>query len=164
MRLAQRGLLGGLAVVDPALGGRRLAVDFDRAIDIAALPDEARGVVEGRALAALLPGLAARAEVPKEFWDKFDVADKNKDGAITPDEVKGTPMESFFRAQDLNGDGKITKWMPSQMAAGSNTSADAARKFNVGTALYEMLGDRYICARAFAHPTRRALSRMMDLS
>jgi hypothetical protein len=36
--------------------------------------------------------------------------------------------------------------------------------FNVGTALYQMLGDRYISARAFAHPTRRALSRMMELS
>ncbi len=34
--------------------------------------------------------------------------DKNKDGAITPDEVKGTWLESFFRAQDVNGDGKIT--------------------------------------------------------
>ena len=34
--------------------------------------------------------------------------DKNKDGAITPDEVKGTPLESFFRAQDVNGDGKLT--------------------------------------------------------
>jgi outer membrane protein assembly factor BamB len=35
--------------------------------------------------------------------------DKNKDGAITRDEVKGTPLEPFFRAQDLNGDGKITE-------------------------------------------------------
>jgi outer membrane protein assembly factor BamB len=34
--------------------------------------------------------------------------DKNKDGAITLDEVKGTPLEPFFRAQDVNGDGKIT--------------------------------------------------------
>ena len=34
--------------------------------------------------------------------------DKNKDGAITPDEVKGTPLETFFRAQDVNGDGKLT--------------------------------------------------------
>ena len=33
--------------------------------------------------------------------------DKNKDNAITPDEVKGTPLESFFRAQDLNGDGRV---------------------------------------------------------
>ena len=34
--------------------------------------------------------------------------DKNKDGAITPDEVKGTSLETFFRAQDINGDGKLT--------------------------------------------------------
>jgi hypothetical protein len=35
---------------------------------------------------------------------------------------------------------------------------------DVGTALYEILGDRYISGRAFAHPTRCALSRMMELS
>ena len=50
--------------------------------------------------------------------------DKNKDGAITPDEVKGTPMESFFRAQDLNGDGKITAedvdGMKAMMSRGEN--------------------------------------------
>ena len=50
--------------------------------------------------------------------------DKNKDGAITPDEVKGTPLESFFRAQDLNGDGKITAedvdGMKAMMSKGEN--------------------------------------------
>ena len=50
--------------------------------------------------------------------------DKNKDGAITPDEVKGTPLESFFRAQDLNGDGKITaedvEGMKAMMSRGEN--------------------------------------------
>ncbi len=50
--------------------------------------------------------------------------DKNKDGAITPDEVKGTPMEGFFRAQDLNGDGKLTAddiaGMRAMMASGEN--------------------------------------------
>jgi outer membrane protein assembly factor BamB len=50
--------------------------------------------------------------------------DKNKDGAITPDEVKGTPLEAFFRAQDLNGDGKITaedvEGMKAMMAKGEN--------------------------------------------
>ena len=50
--------------------------------------------------------------------------DKNKDGAITPDEVKGTPLESFFRAQDINGDGKITvedsDAMKTMMSKGEN--------------------------------------------
>jgi outer membrane protein assembly factor BamB len=50
--------------------------------------------------------------------------DKNKDGAITPDEVKGTWLESFFRAQDFNGDGKITAEdlaaMKAMMAKGDN--------------------------------------------
>jgi outer membrane protein assembly factor BamB len=50
--------------------------------------------------------------------------DKNKDNAITPDEVKGTPMESFFRAQDVNGDGKLTaedsEMMKAMTAKGEN--------------------------------------------
>ncbi len=50
--------------------------------------------------------------------------DKNKDNAITPDEVKGTPLESFFRAQDVNGDGKLTaddiEGMKKMMAGGEN--------------------------------------------
>jgi outer membrane protein assembly factor BamB len=50
--------------------------------------------------------------------------DKNKDGAITRDEVKGTPLEPFFRAQDLNGDGKITAedvaGMKAMMSKGEN--------------------------------------------
>ncbi|MBI3876569.1 MAG: PQQ-binding-like beta-propeller repeat protein [Verrucomicrobia bacterium] len=50
--------------------------------------------------------------------------DKNKDGIITPDEVKGTDMETFFRAQDINRDGKLTKedndMMRAMMAKGEN--------------------------------------------
>lgn len=51
--------------------------------------------------------------------------DKNKDNAITADEVKGTPLEPFFRAQDINGDGKITAEdvaaMTAMMSKGENT-------------------------------------------
>src|SRR6185503_13782262 len=50
--------------------------------------------------------------------------DKNKDGAITADEVKGTPLEPFFHAQDINGDGKLTAedvdGMKAMMAKGEN--------------------------------------------
>ena len=50
--------------------------------------------------------------------------DKNKDGAITPDEVKGTSLETFFRAQDINGDGKLTAEdtdaMKTMMSKGEN--------------------------------------------
>ena len=50
--------------------------------------------------------------------------DKNKDGAITKDEVTGTPLEPFFRAQDINGDGKITAedvtTMNAMMSKGEN--------------------------------------------
>ena len=50
--------------------------------------------------------------------------DKNKDGAITPDELKGTEMESFFRSLDVNRDGKITKSdmdaLAANMAKGEN--------------------------------------------
>ena len=51
--------------------------------------------------------------------------DKNKDNAITRDEVKGTPLEAFFRAQDVNGDGRLTAEdaaaMKRMMAQGENT-------------------------------------------
>jgi outer membrane protein assembly factor BamB len=50
--------------------------------------------------------------------------DKNKDNAITPDEAKGTPLEPFFRAQDVNGDGKLTaedtEAMKAMMSKGEN--------------------------------------------
>ena len=42
------------------------------------------------------------------FPDMAKQFDKNGDGAITPDEVAGTPMASFFRSMDQNRDGKIT--------------------------------------------------------
>jgi outer membrane protein assembly factor BamB len=51
--------------------------------------------------------------------------DKNKDNAITRDEVKGTPLEPFFRAQDINGDDKLTAEdfdaMKSMMSKGENS-------------------------------------------
>lgn len=50
--------------------------------------------------------------------------DRNKDNAITPDEAKGTPLENFFRAQDLNRDGRLTaedvEGMKKMMASGEN--------------------------------------------
>ncbi|NBV24301.1 MAG: pyrrolo-quinoline quinone [Proteobacteria bacterium] len=42
-------------------------------------------------------------------WAMMSQFDKNKDGAVTPDELKGTEMEAFFRSLDVNRDGKITK-------------------------------------------------------
>lgn len=57
-------------------------------------------------------------------WASMVQFDKNKDGAITPDELKGTEMESFFRSLDVNHDGKITKEdldsLAAMMAKGEN--------------------------------------------
>ena len=57
-------------------------------------------------------------------WAAMSQMDKNKDGALTPDELKGTEMESFFRSLDGNRDGKITKedldGLASMMAKGEN--------------------------------------------
>ena len=66
-----------------------------------------------------------KGDMPMPSFEQTAAAfDKNKDGAITPDEVKGTPLESFFRAQDLNGDGKITaedsEGMKAMMSKGEN--------------------------------------------
>ena len=50
--------------------------------------------------------------------------DKNGDGAITPDEVKGTPFEGFLKGMDFNRDGKVTaedlESMKANMAKGEN--------------------------------------------
>lgn len=57
-------------------------------------------------------------------WAGMSQMDKNKDGALTPDELKGTEMEAFFRSLDGNRDGKITKEdldnLGAMMAKGEN--------------------------------------------
>ncbi|MEN9572603.1 MAG: hypothetical protein RL514_458 [Verrucomicrobiota bacterium] len=57
-------------------------------------------------------------------WAGLSQMDKNKDGALTPDEVKGTELEAFFRSLDGNRDGKITKEdmdaLAANMAKGEN--------------------------------------------
>jgi outer membrane protein assembly factor BamB len=68
-----------------------------------------------------------KGDGPMPSWaNMVEKYDKNGDGAITPDEVKGTDFESFFRAQDLNRDGRITKEdndrMRELMAKGENVA------------------------------------------
>jgi len=50
--------------------------------------------------------------------------DKNNDNTVTPDEVTGSQMESFFKGMDFNRDGKITAddldSMKANMAKGEN--------------------------------------------
>lgn len=57
-------------------------------------------------------------------WEQFSQFDRNHDGAITPDEAKGSWLASFFKAFDVNGDGKITSedvdLMKARMAKGDN--------------------------------------------
>jgi outer membrane protein assembly factor BamB len=58
-------------------------------------------------------------------WDAMAGGfDKNKDNAVTKDEVTGSEMESFFKALDYNGDGKWTKddfdTFAAMMAKGEN--------------------------------------------
>jgi len=58
------------------------------------------------------------------FADLAARADKNHDGAITLDEAQAAGFGSFFKAFDVNGDGKITAediaMMKAQMARGDN--------------------------------------------
>lgn len=52
----------------------------------------------------LLPGIA------KLLDEIFELADKNKDGFITEDEVAAHPgVKAVLFAKDANGDGKVTK-------------------------------------------------------
>lgn len=58
-------------------------------------------------------------------WDgMMKPFDKNNDDAVTPDEVKGTPMESFLTGMDTDRDGKLTASdldaMKANMAKGEN--------------------------------------------
>jgi outer membrane protein assembly factor BamB len=56
--------------------------------------------------------------------DMAKAADKNNDGIITAEEAKAVGMGAFFRALDVNGEGKITaknfEVMKAQMAKGEN--------------------------------------------
>lgn len=66
-----------------------------------------------------------KSDGPMPGWDVMAKNyDKNKDGIISKAEVKGTDLESFFRAQDVNGDGKLTKEdsdaMKAMMSRGEN--------------------------------------------
>jgi outer membrane protein assembly factor BamB len=58
------------------------------------------------------------------FDSMLQTMDKNHDGVITPDEAKAAGMGGFFKAFDVNGDGKITRedmdLMKAQMAKGEN--------------------------------------------
>jgi outer membrane protein assembly factor BamB len=57
-------------------------------------------------------------------WEGLSKADKNHDGAITPDEAKAAGWGSFFKVFDANGDGKVTPedldLMRVRMAKGDN--------------------------------------------
>ncbi len=48
-------------------------------------------------------GKLAKSEVPKEFWEKFDQSDKNKDGFLTGDEID----DAFQHPSNMVGGGRI---------------------------------------------------------
>ena len=54
----------------------------------------------------LAKGKDKGAPTPRGLPD-FDSLDKNADGRLTRDEVKGTPLEKLFDEIDANKDGKI---------------------------------------------------------
>jgi hypothetical protein len=61
--------------------------------------------------------------------------DKNKDGSISREEAKGTPLEKDFSKLDKDGDGKLS---PAEQAAapapGSGAGAGAGSPAPSGTA------------------------------
>lgn len=50
-------------------------------------------------------GKLSKAETPKEFWDKFDASDKNKDGFLTADEID----TAFQSPTNMAGGGNIVQ-------------------------------------------------------
>ncbi|MBI3880612.1 MAG: PQQ-binding-like beta-propeller repeat protein [Verrucomicrobia bacterium] len=66
-----------------------------------------------------------KGDSPAPTWAGLSAQfDKNKDNAVTPDEVKGSQMETFFKSLDMNRDGKWTKEdfdiFSAQIAKGEN--------------------------------------------
>ncbi len=66
-----------------------------------------------------------KSDFPMPTWEQTaEKYDKNRDGKITPEEAKGTDLEPFFRAQDLNHDGVLTRedieGLRAMMAKGEN--------------------------------------------
>src|ERR1041385_7595048 len=100
-------------------GGPRAAAGFP--------PFHWRNAGSGGGVARVGGWTPGKGDGPMPSWaNMVEKYDKNGDGAITPDEVKGTDFESFFRAQDLNRDGRITKEdndrMRELMAKGENVA------------------------------------------
>src|SRR5262249_48531744 len=50
-------------------------------------------------------GKLEKKELPKEFWDKFDRSDKNKDGVLTGDEID----TAFQSSDNMVGGGSIVQ-------------------------------------------------------
>ncbi len=66
-----------------------------------------------------------KSDGPMPSFDQMAAPlDKNNDGAVTPEEAKGTDMASFFKAMDSNQDGKLTQedfdLLKARMARGEN--------------------------------------------
>jgi hypothetical protein len=54
--------------------------------------------------------------------------DKDKDGSISREEAKGTPLEKDFDKLDKNSDGKLSRDEQAAAKAGAGTTAPAAPK------------------------------------
>jgi Ca2+-binding EF-hand superfamily protein len=54
--------------------------------------------------------------------------DKDKDGSISREEAKGTPLEKDFAKLDKNSDGKLSRDEIAAAKAGAGTTAPAAPK------------------------------------
>jgi Ca2+-binding EF-hand superfamily protein len=54
--------------------------------------------------------------------------DKNKDGSISRDEAKGTPLEKDFSKLDKDGDGKLSRDEQAGAKAGAGATTPEAPK------------------------------------
>lgn len=66
-------------------------------------------VIAGMAIAIPFGSAMAASDAAEAAAASWATMDADADGALSPEEVAGTPWEAKFDQMDANGDGKVTK-------------------------------------------------------
>ena len=74
------------------------------------------------------PSSGTSAGAPAASGAGGSAMDKNKDGSISRDEAKGTPLEKDFAKLDKNGDGKLSQGEVAAASSGAASGSTAPKK------------------------------------